>query len=487
MTNVQKYLPWIVLIALLFMPLFGHLDSAPIRIWDEARNAENAYAMTQTGNPIVTYCDGEVDYWNTKPPLLIWVQVIFIHILGYNELAIRLPSALAGLVLCLSLVYFSKKYLQDAWFGFITTLLLICCGGFVCFHGTRSGDYDTLLTLFTTGFGLSLFVYLETNRSRYMMLCTTFLTLAILTKGITGLIFIPGFFVYLLITKNLIRILKNRSFYLALAIPVIFAGGYYLLREWMDPGYISHVQINELGGRFLDAAELHQEPFWYYFDQIISRENPIWLSLILIGLFLGFLSQDPKIRRLTLFSSISGLSFLLIVSAAQTKLFWYSIPIYPYIAIVMAVGVYTIFNTLKSATSIPVKIPQGAIAYVMLFLLFIYPYKNLLGKTYQDHETADTEIFYEMSYYLKLAAEGKKDLSNFVVVHEGYAIHLLFYIRQLNLQGVNTELKRKEELAPGDRVLFNQPEVKQYIEATYVYDKTDSSKTILTYHLHATK
>ena len=62
------------------MPIFGYLDSYPIRIWDEARLAINAYEMLKNGDFIVTHYDNNPDMWNTKPPLMIWCQVFFMKI-----------------------------------------------------------------------------------------------------------------------------------------------------------------------------------------------------------------------------------------------------------------------------------------------------------------------------------------------------------------------------------------------------------------------
>ncbi len=50
--NSQKYL---ILAILVYMPIFGHLDTLPIRIWDESRLAINAFEMYKNGDFIVTH------------------------------------------------------------------------------------------------------------------------------------------------------------------------------------------------------------------------------------------------------------------------------------------------------------------------------------------------------------------------------------------------------------------------------------------------
>src|SRR5690606_35013342 len=95
--NRHPWLVFIILLVIVYFPIFGHLDTFPVKWWDEARNATNAYEMYRTGNWIVATYDYTPDMWNTKPPLLIWIQVFFFKMLGPTVLAIRLPSAFAAL------------------------------------------------------------------------------------------------------------------------------------------------------------------------------------------------------------------------------------------------------------------------------------------------------------------------------------------------------------------------------------------------------
>src|ERR1051325_2737602 len=109
----------ILLVVIISFPLFLNLDVLAIRTFDEARNTVNAYEMYRNGNYLISHFDGAPYLWNTKPPLLIWLQVLFMKILGPGELALRLPSALAGLFTCLSIFLFTGRILKDYLFGFI--------------------------------------------------------------------------------------------------------------------------------------------------------------------------------------------------------------------------------------------------------------------------------------------------------------------------------------------------------------------------------
>src|SRR5688572_23065002 len=101
---LYNYSNYILLALLIYMPVFGNLNTLPIREWDEARIAINACEMYHDGDFIVTHFEEEPDMWNTKPPLLIWLQVFLMKTIGINELAVRLPSAFAAFFTCLALL-----------------------------------------------------------------------------------------------------------------------------------------------------------------------------------------------------------------------------------------------------------------------------------------------------------------------------------------------------------------------------------------------
>ena len=97
----NKYLSLFIVIGISAFMLFARLDSDPIIAWDESRQAINAIEMLDHKNPLISTYKGETDFWNTKPSLLIASQSFLMKNIGINELALRLPSAFAGLFLCI--------------------------------------------------------------------------------------------------------------------------------------------------------------------------------------------------------------------------------------------------------------------------------------------------------------------------------------------------------------------------------------------------
>lgn len=486
--KVLTYFKYIVLGALLYMPIFGHLDTLPIRIWDEARLAINAYEMYNNGDFIVTHYDGNPDMWNTKPPLLIWLQVIFMKVIGVNELAVRLPSAFAAFFTCIVLLVFSQMYLKNIWFGFIAVLILITSQGYINLHATRTGDYDALLTLFTTLSGLLFFAFSETQKYKYLYMFFIFTALAVLTKSVTGLLFLPAILIYSIIQKQFTPLLKNKHFYIGLFSFLSLVIGYYLLREANNTGYIAAVQKNEILGRYLEVIEGHQHGFWFYYNNFIDFQLSVWHLLIPCGLIIGFVTKNKKINRITLFSFLMIITFFLIISTAQTKLKWYDVPLYPFLAILIAVFIYYVFNLLENFKWINQTLAVNVTPFIFLFLIGISPYQKILDKTYKPKEEyASNKKKYEIGHFLKDAIKGKYDLNNQYLLYDGYNAHNLFYLNILNDRGVQISFKNWRKLASMDIVIAYQNHVKKYVKKYYKQEIIQVDGNVVTYKIYGDK
>ena len=111
---------------------------------------------------------------------------------------------------------------------------------------------------------------------------------------------------------------------------MIVITGYYGIREIYNPGYINAVWLNELGGRYFHTLENHKADFMYYYDMLINHHYAEWYWFVPCGVVAGIFARNEKIKRITIFSTVMVIVYWLIISSAQTKLFWYSAPMYPF-------------------------------------------------------------------------------------------------------------------------------------------------------------
>jgi hypothetical protein len=128
------------------------------------------------------------------------------------------------------------------------------------------------------------------------------------------------------------------------------AGGYLLLREAYDPGYLAALNEVEWGNLFSDTYSGHAQPFYFYIQNLLLDRFFHWIFILDPVALIGMLNA-PKIHRdVLIFCGIMTLQVLLVFSIAQTKLYWYDGPIYPFLAIMVAVGtMVTIEYLMKSS------------------------------------------------------------------------------------------------------------------------------------------
>lgn len=327
----------LALLALCF-PLAFDLGRAPVQVWDEARQAANAFELRHAGGQwLVTTFAHRPDLWNTKPPLLIWLQALSIAAFGPTPLAVRLPTLLAT-VGTVGLLYGAGRQLGRPGLGLLAGALLITMPGYLGPHVGRSGDYDALLALAVLAQLLATFGLAETGRRRYLALAAAALAGAVLTKGVAGLLGLPGLGLYLLLRGRLGALLRRPAFWLAGAGALAAPALYYLLRERALPGYWAAVWANEVGGRYANTIAAVPRP-WFYYGPVLLRQSWPWgLLLPLAGLLAPPPGPAPAGRRLGGLLALFLVNWLLVISLAQTKLEWYTAPTLPPLALLLALG-----------------------------------------------------------------------------------------------------------------------------------------------------
>ena len=109
---------------------------------------------------------------------------------------------------------FSKKYLENTWIGIISSIILIGTNGYMGYHVARHGDPDSILIFFVTAYSLFAFKLLydyPKNRNYNFSLVGTFVILAIYTKSVAGIAPLLGVFIFFIINKKFLLLLKKRG------------------------------------------------------------------------------------------------------------------------------------------------------------------------------------------------------------------------------------------------------------------------------------
>lgn len=344
------------------------IGRSSIYILDESKNAQCAWEMLHSSNHLVPTFNGELR--TDKPPLHYYSMMLSYIVFGKTPFAARAMSSLMGAILMASLALFVRRYsgIRTAFWSVVVLLSSIMW--VVEFHLSVPDPY--LITFICLG--LFFFYSLVEGRHRWaaypMYAC---FYLAFVAKGPIALLLpllIIGF--YLLYTNQFnlynvkrLNILAGIVLFFIVALPWYFFVYKATDGEWVR-GFLFEHNID----RFTSTKEGHGGIFLVTFAYFVAGLLPF------IVLSVGALATTWRSRRnkLVIFSSIVVLVFLCFFSISQTKLPNYTMPCYPFAAILLGqyidritqLGLYR-FKGLRSALitlfiiamAIPVALTAG--------------------------------------------------------------------------------------------------------------------------------
>lgn len=320
---------------------FFHLNELPIIQWDESRLAVNAAEMYHSGDFLVPTYEYKPDYYNTKPPLMVWLQVLSASVFGMNELAIRFPSALAGFFCILFCAWIIHKKTENLNYASLAILILASTGGFIQLHGSLTGDFDALLAvlLLMSIYYHQDFIINKYNPALYHFIF--FFSLAILCKSAAAFIAVPIFIVNCSLRPSKRRFFKTIMAIVIACLPFL---AYISIREIEAPGYINIILENDFIGRFANTIEGHHAEWYYYIVNLFDFRFNYFIYALPIALIFAFLGKS----KTWIYYSIFFLLYLLIISLAKTRIHWYDMPLLPVACIILVLGLQSLFEKFEN-------------------------------------------------------------------------------------------------------------------------------------------
>lgn len=372
--NFQFFGALFVFLILSYFSLFHQLGKQPMHLWDESSYALNAQEMLEKGNPIELFLLGKPDLFNSKPPFAIWCSAICIKIFGFNELGVRMSSAIFGFLSGLLLWLLGIKMFKNYWLALSIPMVLLSSYGFVGWHISRTGDTDSVLAFWILL--QSLFIYEFTNSdskkkaTMYLILFGFAFSFGCLTKGIAGLTAIPGFFAWIIYSRKLKETFQNKGFYVAIITFLLLVIGYYALRSYLTEGYFNAVMENEIGGRIERQDFLNQKtlPFYFYFELMFTQNRfLVWVFVLPFCVFYILSRRNDSTKNFGVFFIFIFISIALLLALSRTKLEWYDAPLYAIMAIIIA----TAFNLVSKHH--PIKI------WLLFVCVFSWPFYKVIS------------------------------------------------------------------------------------------------------------
>lgn len=378
--RLKRATPWVwaaIVFAALAVFLAADIPGRPIVLWDESRLAVNALEMSRSGLSLVTTYGFKPDLWNTKPPLLIWLEAASIDVFGPAEWAVRLPSFLASLATVALVMGFSWRLGRSRFVMLAAPVLLVLSPGYFGGHAAHSGDYESLLCLLTTAYVLLLFELVHRRRPKPwgVIAMGLLVAAACLTKGVAGVMPGVGVFAYVVVRGRWPRLFKTPWYAVAGLLAVALVASFYLARERAAPGYLAAVVSNELGGRYLHGMNGHTFGLSYYPQMVLQLYSfgPA-LALLLVAPFLGriwrvFRWGRSKSAAFLTYANCVSVGLMLVYSLSRTKIYWYIVPIYPFLSIALAIVFDKLLGALPHRPARPVQLAHVLVGTAAAYLI----------------------------------------------------------------------------------------------------------------------
>jgi 4-amino-4-deoxy-L-arabinose transferase-like glycosyltransferase len=470
---IPKIQLWVfgIFLALLYFPIFLHLDSIPIKEWDESLFALRAHHLAAEGHLLANFNEYEnlPDHINTKPPFTTLFQALSFKIFGYSELALRLPIAFLVLATCLALFQFCRTQLGSDRAGYFSALTLLCAGGYLETHIARSGDQDAALAFYQLLAFMAVFMFFEGRKNRqgkYLIYLGLAAAAAVLTKSFAGFFFLPGILLYALLRGELGSLLRNSKTWISAGIALALIAFCYLLMELNDPGLLERVFLYEGVNRFGSTLENHRASFGFFIDLWVHNSFVPWIYFIPLGFIASYNSQFERFRPVFQLASCMLIPFVLIISSSQTKLIWYDAPAYPLLALMSGLSIYMISEVIREHLMPNSWSPTLSMA-CFSFLLFALPYWSSVEKVYKLKNRADVDQF---GYMFRAIDRHHKDIRDYKVYLNSFGTGAGFYREMYSQKGHQIAIHRNDEFKTGDIVMACNPSKVSEIQKTWDYE-----------------
>lgn len=333
---------------LFFFALGGH----QLQGSTEARVAGIAMQMHLDNDWVTPRLFGEP--FLEKPPLSLWLDAGAMRVFGASPWAVRLASAVAGLLSVLMLYGMLRRFGRPKAVAWTAGMLLATMASY--WSNVRGVGEDALLALGVTAALLAFFQWQRASSAGNSLLFVVGIAIATLSKGVLGLA-MPGvvIFAYLLADSLLEKRLR--------------------IGDWLRPGYLTVVgliplliwlvvlyqhdgaqalkevlltnSVGRFSGSFVEAG--HYEPFYYYLAKLPEAFLP-WNMLVYLGLW--HFRKQLRANRYLLFFSLWMIAQFIMLTLASSKRTVYLMSMTPAAAVIAAEYAGVLFKRLQGYESV---------------------------------------------------------------------------------------------------------------------------------------
>lgn len=379
---------WILFLTIsAYIMLSANMGQLDIYSLDEARNAGCAREMLERNNWIVPTFNNELRV--QKPPLHYYFMMISYSVFGFGEFAARFFSVIFGVFTILATYLFAARYLDEKSARWASVVLLVSTHFSIQIHMAVPDPY---LIFFGTVGTFALFVGHEEKKFWYSFFGYISLGLAILCKGPIGMV-MPGLgvFLFLIFSQRFTwkNILSFRPFIGVLLMLLVALPWYFAVHYATDGAWTRAFFLEQNLERFSSPMEGHGGIFlitWAY----------VFIGLMPLGVYLlqsiGVAWKKRKEFPVLLFCLMAGAGILLIFSISSTKLPNYTVPLYPFWAVILG---YYLANFEFSASN---RFTRQLSTWFFFVLTLILPVGIYIGLGFDEALSSMTYLAYYFAF-----------------------------------------------------------------------------------------
>ncbi len=342
---MSKLLSLAIILALAALTAFANIGGLDVYALDEAKNAEAARAMFESGNYVVPMYNG--DLRTDKPPLHYYFMSAGYTLFGVNAVGARFFSSLFAVLTVLMTFLFARKHFGDKEAIYSSLVLISSLHFNLQMHMSVPDPY---LIFFLTWAFYSFYDAYKSNNKWALLQFYFAIGCGILTKGPIGLA-LPGIsvVVFLFINKDFKwkTIWRLQPFGGVLLSLLVAFPWYYQVHlategQWTDEFFFKHNF-----SRFSDAMEGHKGIFLLTFGYVFLLGFLGVIPFVFQSIKKTF-KQPRNQAQLWIMIAISVI--IIFFAFSSTKLPNYTTPSYPLIALLVGVYLSTIRNEWMNIT-----------------------------------------------------------------------------------------------------------------------------------------
>jgi 4-amino-4-deoxy-L-arabinose transferase-like glycosyltransferase len=324
--------------------LFSNLGTEPFQDYDEATYAEITSESIARGDYMsLTFLNN--DYFR-KPPLLFWLTSVSQQLISDIEFANRLPGVLAALALIPLVFLMCREVGAGKGIALVASLALATTSA--AMEPARQVRFDVLISFFITA---SVYACMKAKQSSgWYLVMGICVACALLTKSAIA-IFAPIALALYLFQQKGFTFFKERGFWGGVGAFLLVAAPWHIHQSltfgtsfWNT--YLGTQVFDRAGANLFEGISTHLTTNVDYIRYFFLFGAPwsvlFFLSILATPFLLRTVEREIRILWLTSIGTVAAIAGIMFWS--NTKAVTYLIPLYPFVAITIALTFHAVWR-----------------------------------------------------------------------------------------------------------------------------------------------